>query len=31
MNKPHLVACPSCARHVRVSEVACPFCGAVLA
>ena len=22
----HLVACPSCARHVRVSEQACPFC-----
>ncbi len=29
--KPHLVACPSCARHVRVSEAACPFCGVVLA
>jgi hypothetical protein len=28
---PHLVACPSCARHVRVSEAACPFCGVVLA
>jgi hypothetical protein len=27
MSKPHLVACPSCARHVRVSEAACPFCG----
>jgi hypothetical protein len=23
-----LLACPSCARHVRVSEVHCPFCGA---
>ena len=22
--------CPSCARHVRVSEAACPFCGASL-
>jgi hypothetical protein len=31
MSKPHLVACLSCARHVRVSEAACPFCGAVLA
>ncbi len=30
MKKPHLAACPSCARHLRVSEVACPFCGAVL-
>ncbi len=30
MNKSHLVACVSCARHVRVSEAACPFCGAVL-
>ncbi len=28
--KPHLVACPACARHVRVSETACPFCGSVL-
>jgi hypothetical protein len=27
----HLVACPSCARHVRVSEAACPFCGVALA
>jgi hypothetical protein len=31
MSKPHLVACPACARHVRVSETACPFCGVVLA
>jgi hypothetical protein len=30
MKKPHLVACPSCARHLRVNEAACPFCGAVL-
>jgi hypothetical protein len=29
MKKPHLVACTACARHVRVSEAACPFCGAV--
>jgi hypothetical protein len=27
MTKTHLVACPSCSRHVRVSESACPFCG----
>jgi hypothetical protein len=31
MSKPHLVACLSCARHVRVNEAACPFCGVVLA
>lgn len=24
--KSRLVACPSCARHVRVGERACPFC-----
>ena len=30
MSRRHLVACASCARHVRVSESACPFCGAVL-
>ncbi len=23
-----LVCCTSCARHVKVSETACPFCGA---
>jgi hypothetical protein len=23
-----LFACPSCARHVRLTEVRCPFCGA---
>lgn len=23
----HLVPCPSCSRHVRVSEPECPFCG----
>ncbi len=23
----HLVSCPSCARHIRVEEPACPFCG----
>jgi hypothetical protein len=26
MTSAHLVACPSCARHVRVSEATCPFC-----
>jgi hypothetical protein len=31
MIKPHLAPCPACARHVRVSETACPFCGSVLA
>ena len=30
MNKGHLVACASCARHLRVTEPACPFCGADL-
>lgn len=30
MNRPHLSACPSCARHVRVSESACPFCQSAL-
>jgi len=28
MSRPHLVACPSCSRHIRVDEVACPFCHA---
>src|SRR5580692_10416590 len=23
----HLLACPSCARHIRVDEARCPFCG----
>jgi hypothetical protein len=23
-----LLACPSCARHIRVDEERCPFCGA---
>ncbi|MEO7110724.1 MAG: hypothetical protein ABI183_09825 [Polyangiaceae bacterium] len=27
---PVLVPCPSCARHVAVSESACPFCAGVL-
>jgi hypothetical protein len=27
MPQAHLVACPACTRHVRVSESACPFCG----
>jgi hypothetical protein len=26
----HLVPCPDCRRHVRVSEGSCPFCSAVL-
>jgi hypothetical protein len=26
MTQPRLVACSSCARHVRVSETTCPFC-----
>ena len=26
----HLVPCPGCQRHVRVSEAACPFCSAPL-
>ncbi|MFO0613323.1 MAG: hypothetical protein U0414_12080 [Polyangiaceae bacterium] len=26
-----LVPCASCARHVRVADVSCPFCGAVRA
>jgi hypothetical protein len=30
MTRPHLRPCPGCARHVRVSEVACPFCGGAL-
>lgn len=27
----HLVPCPNCARHVRQSEAACPFCSVELA
>ena len=27
----HLVPCPSCSRHVRSSESACPFCASALA
>jgi hypothetical protein len=27
MTNAHLRPCPSCARHARVSEAACPFCG----
>ena len=30
MTQSHLSACPGCSRHVRVSESACPFCGATL-
>src|SRR5678815_4197223 len=26
----HLVPCPACARHVRASSTACPFCDAAL-
>jgi len=26
----HLIACPGCARHLRVSETACPFCKSAL-
>jgi hypothetical protein len=31
MSKAHLRPCPACARHVRVSETGCPFCGGALA
>jgi hypothetical protein len=27
MSQTHLVLCKACARHVRASEVVCPFCG----
>jgi hypothetical protein len=30
MTRSHLRACPACARHVRVSEQACPFCKSAL-
>ena len=30
MTNAHLRPCPACARHVRVSEGACPFCRASL-
>ncbi len=30
MTKARLLACPGCARHVRISEPACVFCGRVL-
>jgi hypothetical protein len=30
MSKSHLHACPACHRHVRVTELACPFCGGAL-
>ena len=26
MTKGHLLPCPGCTRHVRVSETVCPFC-----
>jgi hypothetical protein len=25
--KARLIACPTCARHIRLSEACCPFCG----
>jgi hypothetical protein len=31
MTMAHLVACEGCARHVRASEAACPFCGVAIA
>jgi hypothetical protein len=31
MTHAHLRPCPTCARHVRVTEAGCPFCGATLA
>jgi len=31
MTRPHLAPCSACGRHVRVTEDACPFCGAALA
>ncbi len=30
MTKAHLRACATCARHVRVTETSCPFCGFAL-
>jgi hypothetical protein len=30
MTSAHLVACPSCARHVRAGESVCPFCATVV-
>ena len=27
----NLMLCPSCSRHLRLSEAACPFCGRALA
>jgi hypothetical protein len=30
MGTNRLLACPSCGRHVRLSELACPFCEAPL-
>jgi hypothetical protein len=30
MNVDRLLPCPSCDRHVRASEAACPFCAAAL-
>jgi hypothetical protein len=30
MRTSHLIPCPGCARHVRASELACPFCTGAL-
>ena len=30
MGTKRLLACPSCGRHVRIAELACPFCEAPL-
>ena len=30
MTQARLLPCPSCTRHVRASETACPFCAAAL-
>lgn len=30
MTDARLIPCPDCARHVRATEVACPFCSAAL-
>jgi hypothetical protein len=31
MTRANLIACPACARHVRISEPTCPFCKGSLA
>jgi len=30
MNRARLLACPSCARHVRADEPSCPFCASAM-